>query len=274
MQRVVSPQRISAITAEARRRGHTIGFVPTMGFLHEGHISLMRIARDLCDELVVSIYVNPKQFGPGEDLDRYPRDLEGDADKCEGTGVDWLFVPDDLYGDCHCTTVSVSGLSQGLCGAARPGHFDGVTTVVARLFGLTHPHVAVFGEKDYQQLAIIRRMTLDLALDVEIVGGPLVRDVDGLALSSRNKYLDPEQRKRALTLHRALFAMRDSGERNAASLVSLGRRHLDVDKLDYLEVVDAHTLQPVAPQTREARALVAAHLGGTRLIDNVGIPWT
>jgi len=257
-----------------RARGETIGFVPTMGYLHEGHTSLMTIARERCDWLVASIYVNPLQFGAGEDLDRYPRDLKGDAHKCEKAGVDLIFVPDTLYADDHSTTIAVDKLTTGLCGASRPGHFNGVTTVVARLFGLIQPHVAVFGEKDYQQLAVIRRMVRDLAMPIEVVGGPLVRDDDGMALSSRNAYLSPEARLRGRSLSQAMFTMQrlaQEGETSAKLILDAGQQVLQVDRLDYLQVVDAHTLAPIAVLDRPARAVVAAWMGATRLIDNVDL---
>ena len=263
-----------ALHREMRQRqaaGERIGFVPTMGFLHAGHRSLMALARPLCDHLVVSIYVNPLQFGPGEDLDTYPSDPEGDANACEAEGVDTIFTPPDLYDKDHCTTVAVSGLTQRLCGASRPGHFDGVTTVVARLFGLVQPHTAVFGEKDYQQLAVIRRMVRDLSMAVKVVGGPLIRDHDGLALSSRNAYLSPQDRTRALSLHRALQAMVDSTEESAQERIARARGLIQADEVDYLELVDAETLEPLTCVDRPARALVAARIGGTRLIDNMAV---
>jgi pantoate--beta-alanine ligase len=245
-----------------------------MGYLHDGHRSLMRRLRGQVDHLVVSIYVNPLQFGPNEDLDTYPRDIEGDLDKCRAEGVDCVFMPPDLYPDGFCTTVSVAGLTDGLCGASRPAHFDGVTTVVTRLFGVVACDVACFGEKDFQQLMVIRRMVRDLALPVRIVPGPLMRDDDGLALSSRNRYLSADQRQRGLSLHRALFAMRRASSTDATALLALGRDRLELgpdDRLDYLELVDAESLQPVERVDRPARALVAAFVGNTRLIDNVAI---
>ncbi|HCH66207.1 MAG: pantoate--beta-alanine ligase, partial [Deltaproteobacteria bacterium] len=178
MKTIIDPSEMQAAALEWRARGLRVGFVPTMGFLHRGHTSLMDRARALCDVLVVSIFVNPLQFGPNEDLDRYPRDPEGDAAKCAAHGTDLLFMPTALYPPGHTTRVAVGTLGEGLCGADRPTHFEGVTTVVARLFGIVQPHVSVFGEKDYQQLAIIRRMTRDLAIPVEVVGGALVRDHD------------------------------------------------------------------------------------------------
>lgn len=265
------PQALQAQALAWRAEGLRVGFVPTMGFLHAGHTSLMDLARTRCDRLIVSIFVNPKQFGPNEDLDVYPRDPEGDAAKCRAHGCDALFIPGAFYPQDFSTTVALGGLTEGLCGARRPGHFEGVTTVVARLFGVAQPHVAVFGEKDFQQLAVIRRMVRDLAMPIDIVGGPLIRDPDGLAMSSRNAYLSPERRQQGLTLHKALFAMRDADTRDVAALKALGAELLDVDRVDYLEVVDADTLQPLTTVDRPARALVAAFVGPTRLIDNVGL---
>jgi pantoate--beta-alanine ligase len=268
MQSIQSPEALLKQCVEWRAAGLRIGFVPTMGFLHEGHLSLMRLARSRCDRLVVSIYVNPLQFGPNEDLANYPRDAEGDAAKCAGEDIDLLFLPESLFAAGHVTRVKVAGLADRLCGANRPGHFEGVTTVVARLFGLVQPHVAVFGEKDFQQLAVIRRMTRDLALAVEVIGGPLVRDQDGIALSSRNTYLSEAQRGRALSLNRALRAMAQSGEKRVETLLALGRDLIDADSLDYLEVLDAESLEPLEVVDRPARAFVAARYGSTRLIDN------
>jgi pantoate--beta-alanine ligase len=257
--------------ADARRRaGQRIGFVPTMGFLHAGHASLMDLLRPRCDVLVTSVYVNPLQFGPTEDLDRYPRDPEGDARLCETHGVDALFLPATIYPPGFSTHVAVNGLTDVLCGAFRPGHFEGVTAVCARLFGLTRADLAVFGEKDWQQLAVIRRMVADLALPVEVVPGPLVRDADGMALSSRNKYLSPEERVRARSLSRSLFgiaAAAEAGERDVARL--LAGAALDVDRTDYLQIVDAASLQPLEVLDRPARGVVAAWVGRTRLLDNV-----
>ncbi len=272
MQTIHDPLQAQALLSEQRRQGRRVGFVPTMGFLHPGHASLMRLARPLCDLLVVSVYVNPLQFGPGEDLDRYPRDPEGDAALCEEAGVDLLFMPPTLYAPGHASAVHVEGLTAGLCGASRPGHFDGVTTVVARLFGLLQPDLAVFGEKDYQQLAVVRRMAADLYPAVRVVGGPLIRDADGLALSSRNAYLSPQERQRALSLSAALRAMQaqaGQGERRVPALIEAGRALLEVDGLDYLEVVDPDSLAPLTRLDGPARALVAGRVGRTRLIDNL-----
>jgi pantoate--beta-alanine ligase len=271
MRIVQSPNQVHTELLRLRAQGQRIGFVPTMGFLHRGHTSLMDLARTRCDHLLVSIYVNPLQFGPNEDLDRYPRDVDGDAAKCEAAGVDTLFLPPTLYEADHSTHVAVRDLTTQLCGAARPGHFDGVTTVVARLFGIVQPHIAVFGEKDYQQLAVIRRMVRDLFMPIEIVGGALVRDHDGLALSSRNAYLSESQRARALTLHRALRAMQGSDHPSTEARVAVAKQILDVDSIDYLSVVDADTLQPLTTIDRPARACVAAHFGSTRIIDNMAL---
>lgn len=263
---------------ELRARGERLALVPTMGFLHEGHLSLMRRARELGDRVAVSIFVNPAQFGEGEDLGRYPRDLEGDLEKCRREGV-WLVyapeTPSDVYAPGHATWVDVHGpLVEGLCGASRPGHFRGVATVVLKLFHLFRPEVAVFGKKDFQQLAVVRKMVEDLDLGVTIVGGETVREPDGLALSSRNAYLSAEERARALSLHRGLAAAKarfERGEREAAALLETAREHIEpeVDRIDYLELVDAETLTPVEELARPACMLVAAFVGKTRLIDNV-----
>lgn len=274
MEIVTTPPAMSALADRWRGDRQRIGLVPTMGYLHQGHTSLMDTMRAQCDRLVVSVFVNPLQFGPTEDLSRYPRDHAGDLEKCQAHGVDAVFLPEDLYPAGFSTTVSVAGLTSRLCGASRPTHFQGVTTVVARLFGLTRCDRAIFGEKDYQQLAVLRRMTADLALPVEILPGALVRDDDGLALSSRNVFLTPALRARALSLHRALFAMQAAaaaGERSAEALLALGRERVDADRLDYLELVDAASLEPLLTVDRPARALVAAFYDRTRLIDNVAV---
>lgn len=280
MRIITDPTQMMDEARALRAAGRRIGFVPTMGFLHVGHTSLMRQARPLCDTLVVSIYVNPLQFAPHEDLDRYPRDPEGDLEKCQGAGVDLVFMPPALYAPDHSTRVRVSGLGEGLESDSRPHFFEGVATVVARLFGLVKPAVAVFGEKDYQQLRVIQQMVADLALDIDVIGGPLVRDDDGVALSSRNAYLSPRDREMARSLHRALFAIRDAiaaGERDLERLLALGRGLLEVDRLDYLEIRDGASLRPLSaipdpqPGALRPRALVAAVVGRTRLIDNTGL---
>jgi pantoate--beta-alanine ligase len=272
MEIVRNPEAMLARAAEARVDRKTIGFVPTMGYLHRGHASLMEQLRPRVDLLVASVYVNPLQFGPNEDLSRYPRNPEGDARTCEAAGVDVLFMPETLYPSGFSTSISVHGLTDGLCGASRPGHFEGVATVVARLFGITRCDVAIFGEKDFQQLQVIRRMTRDLALPVEIVGGELVRDVDGVALSSRNAYLSPEQRTRAATIIASLRSVQAAfraGETRSAVLRTLGARQLDVDRLDYLDIRDSEDLKALDVIDRPARVFAAAYLGRTRLIDNV-----
>lgn len=265
----------ASMQAWARARSGTIGFVPTMGFLHAGHASLMAALRPRVDHLVVSVYVNPLQFGPGEDLDRYPRDPEGDARLCAEQGVDALFMPPDMYPDGFATEVAVHGLTDHLCGAGRPGHFEGVATVCTRMFGLTRCTHAAFGEKDFQQLMVLRRLVTDLALGVELVPVPVARAADGLALSSRNKYLTDDQRRRAPSLQRALATLAAevaAGQRDVATLRRRALATVDSDRVEYLEVVDAQTLQPIdTVGERPARALVAAFFGGTRLIDNVAV---
>jgi len=275
MKTICDPLEMQRAALAWRAQGKSIGFVPTMGFLHAGHTSLMDIARPKCDILVVSIFVNPLQFGPSEDLDQYPHDPDGDAVKCQEHGTDVLFMPPELYPDGHATRVRVNGLTEWLCGSDRPTHFEGVTTVVARLFGLVQPTVAVFGQKDYQQLAVVRRMTLDLALPVEIIGAPLIRDDDGVALSSRNKYLSDTQRSRARTLSAALrgvLADVAAGETHVATLLETARTRLDADTVDYIEIRDADDLSPMPSVDRAARVFGAARYGTTRLIDNMALP--
>ncbi|MDQ1449405.1 MAG: pantoate--beta-alanine ligase [Actinomycetota bacterium] len=260
--------------AEARR----VGLVPTMGFLHEGHRSLMRAAHEACGFVVVTIFVNPLQFGAGEDLDRYPRDLRGDLAQCEQEGVDVVFTPSvaEMYpSGPPLTTVHVDGLSAGMCGAARPTHFDGVGTVVTKLFAIAGPCSAFFGRKDAQQLAVIARLVEDLNLPVEVVGCPIVREPDGLARSSRNAYLSPEQRRGALVLGRALEAAADAtvlGERDPRVLIDVVRRLVSNEPevaLEYVEVRAAHDLVPVELVDGDVLLALAARVGNTRLIDNV-----
>jgi pantoate--beta-alanine ligase len=271
MRVVRSVEEMHALALSWRRQGIQVGFVPTMGYLHKGHTTLIELMRQRCEILVVSIYVNPLQFAPGEDLGRYPRDPEGDTQKCEGAGCDVLFMPPNLYPSDFRTTVSVKGLTRRWEGHERPEHFDGVATVVARLFGLVQPNVAMFGEKDFQQFSVLKQMSRDLAMGIEIVPGPLVRDDDGLALSSRNVYLSAEHRRRALSLHRALYAMRDASSSRAVDRIALGWSILDADKVDYLDIVDPETLEPVAACDRPLRAIVCARYGSTRLLDNVAL---
>lgn len=273
MIRVSSRQELHDSLARLKTPAARVGFVPTMGYLHEGHASLIRLARQTSDLVVVSIFVNPKQFGPNEDLDRYPRDLDRDMQLCESEGVDLLFTPqpEDVYPPGFRTEVSVAGLTEPLCGESRPGHFTGVTTVVARLFGLVQPDRAFFGQKDFQQWRVIAQMVDDLALPVEVVRAPIVREADGLALSSRNTYLSSEDRSRALALSRALAqAMRAyvDGERSAERLLAAARSALTSVELEYLELRDADSLQPVSTLDGPAVMAVAARVGKTRLIDN------
>ena len=264
---------------ELRRAGRRLGLVPTMGFLHEGHLSLIRLARQRADVVTVSLFVNPTQFGPNEDFSKYPRDFERDAALCRAEGADLLFCPppEEMYAPDASVAVTEERLSAGLCGASRPGHFRGVCTVVAKLFNLCLPDVAVFGEKDAQQLRVIRRMVRDLDFPVEIVPGPIVREADGLAMSSRNKYLSPEERAEALCLKRALelaAARHARGERNAGALreamAELIAAHPRA-RVDYIDLVDEATLEPVARLDRPTLVALAVYLGRTRLIDNVVI---
>ena len=253
-----------------------VAFVPTMGFLHEGHLSLLREgrARAAGGSLVLSIFVNPTQFGPKEDLDRYPRDEAGDLAKADACGVDVAFCPIDkkaLYPHGTSTWVEVEGLDQHLCGAARPGHFRGVCTVVARLWGLVRPRWGLFGEKDYQQLAILRRMHADLNLVGEVLGLPIVREPDGLAMSSRNTNLDPQARAEALAISRYLAGVRArfaDGVRDSQELLGDFATLLAPGRVDYVSIVDADELQPIDGVTRPALVAVAAFFGGVRLIDN------
>ena len=262
-----------------RAQGKTLGFVPTMGALHEGHLALMREARQRADIVVVSVFVNPLQFGPTEDLSRYPRALEADRALCDAAGVDLLFVPDtaSMYPPGFDTVVQPGALAKRLEGKLRPGHFEGVLTVVLKLLHLVQPHFAVFGEKDYQQLLVVRRMVRDLHLPVEIVPMPVLRELDGLALSSRNRYLSTDMRARATCLYQALITAQElaaSGERRARALVSAARRVLrqtPAFELQYVALADPVTLEPVDELQEPARMLIAGTLGKrprVRLIDN------
>jgi pantoate--beta-alanine ligase len=276
---VLTTAREAAEFAEStRRQGRRLGLVPTMGFLHPGHLSLMAEARARADVVAVTLFVNPTQFGPAEDLSRYPRDFAGDLAKCAAAGVDTVFHPEasEMYPAGHQTSVEVAALSQGLCGARRPGHFRGVATVVTQLFSLFRPHVAVFGEKDYQQLLVVRRLALDLHLGVEVVGMPIFREADGLAMSSRNAYLTPPERRRALALHRGLEAARKrfrDGTLEADTLLNVVRDALRAEDVreDYVALVDPNTLEPLRHGTPRARLLVAGYVGATRLIDNAAL---
>ncbi len=265
-------------TAQAiRQAGRRIGFVPTMGYLHQGHLSLVRRARQLSRVTVVSLFVNPSQFGPGEDYDAYPRDVRRDSRLLEEAGCDLLFMPavDRMYPPEHCTVVEVKGLTEVLCGASRPGHFRGVTTVVTMLFNIVRPHVAVFGQKDAQQAIVIRRMAADLHQDVDIVIAPTVREPDGLAMSSRNEYLTPQQRRQAPVLYQALQWARSqvqAGECRADVLLEGMRQLIKTEssgQIDYISLVDADRLQPVEDVSGRVLIALAVKFGKARLIDNV-----
>jgi len=267
-----------AFAREVRAQGKTLALVPTMGFLHEGHLSLMREGKRRSDACAVTIFVNPAQFGSGEDLSRYPRDLEGDLARCASAGVDVVWAPEReaVYPPGYQTQVEVTELSRGLCGERRPGHFRGVATVVAKLLSLFRPDVALFGEKDFQQLRVIQQLSRDLELGVEIAAVPIVREPDGLAMSSRNSYLSATERARALALSRGLRAaeaMCARGVVDARELVGAARAELERQegvREEYVELVDSETLVPVIRVAdRPARLLVAAHVGSTRLIDNL-----
>lgn len=264
---------------EVRQRGTICGLVPTMGALHEGHMSLVRAAKERCGWVIVTIFVNPMQFGPNEDFTAYPRTLEDDLAKCREGGVDAVFTPsvEVMYGSGNLITVRVARLTDRLCGLHRPGHFDGVATVVAKLFHIAPAHAAFFGEKDYQQLMVIRRMVADLDFDIEVVGCPTLREPDGLAMSSRNIYLSSDQRQQALSISRALFDAQTAvqqGQRSALELSTSARQTLTeagIKSIDYVDIVDTETLEPLVEIDRVARLCIAARVGKTRLIDNVAL---
>jgi pantoate--beta-alanine ligase len=271
---------MKSLARNLRRQGKSIGFVPTMGFLHEGHLSLMKVARERSDVLVVSIFVNPTQFGPNEDLDRYPRDLERDKKLCESCGVDFIFFPavEDMYGADASVYVDEDEMSAGLCGASRAGHFRGVLTVVAKLFNMVAPDIAVFGQKDAQQAALIKRMTRDLNFPIEIITAPIVRESDGLAMSSRNTFLSSEERQQALWLNKSLQlaeSMVKRGERESSTVESAMRMLLTENApgvdLEYIAIVDSTSLKPQQNLSGEILIAIAARVGNTRLIDNIVI---
>ena len=259
-----------------KKAGLTVGFVPTMGYLHEGHQSLIKRAVEENDKVVVSIFVNPMQFGPTEDLDSYPRDLEKDSALCEATGANLIFhpEPEEMYTDGFCSYVDMSVLTEELCGLSRPVHFRGVCTVVSKLFHIVTPDRAYFGQKDAQQLAIIKRMVLDLNMDIEIVGCPIVREADGLAKSSRNTYLSPEERKAALILSQTIQLaeqLLQSGEKDAATIISQMTKKIESEplaRIDYIKIVDAMTMQQIPTIDRPILCAMAVYIGKTRLIDN------
>lgn len=260
---------------EWKKQGLSVGFVPTMGYLHEGHKSLMDAARKGNDKVVVSIFVNPMQFGPTEDLATYPRDLDHDAALCESAGVDLIFHPEaeEMYEKDFCSFVDMTGLTEGLCGKARPIHFRGVCTVVNKLFNIVTPDHAYFGQKDGQQLAVIKRMVRDLNMDIEIVGCPIVREEDGLAKSSRNTYLSSEERKAALILSKTVALGKELAktEKDANKVVEAMKKNIETEplaKIDYVEAVDALSMAPVEKLEGTCMLAMAVYIGKTRLIDN------
>lgn len=276
MQVVSTVKEVRDIVAGWRKEGKTVGFVPTMGYLHEGHGSLISKAVEQNDKAVVSIFVNPMQFGPTEDLESYPRDLEKDSKFCESLGADLIFhpEPEEMYAPDFCTWVDMDVLSKTLCGKSRPIHFRGVCTVVSKLFHIVTPDRAYFGQKDAQQLAIIRRMVRDLNMDIEIVGCPIVREEDGLAKSSRNTYLNEEERKAALILSQSIFLgqkMVQEGETDAAKIKAAMVEKIQSEplaRIDYVEIVDGLSMQPVDTVQSPTLAAIAVYIGKTRLIDN------
>jgi pantoate--beta-alanine ligase len=278
IERVSSKSEMRSAVAEARREGKTVGFVPTMGALHGGHLSLVHAACERCDIVVASIFVNPTQFGPREDFERYPRRVERDIEMLDVEGVEFVFTPsvEEMYGSASLVTVDPGPLAARWEGEVRPGHFVGVATVVAKFFSIVHPDLAFFGEKDYQQLVIIKRLSLDLDLGVGVVGCPIVRDADGLALSSRNAFLSAEERDHALALSVALEAAAQAlarGESGGEAL-TIAMREAAASRapgaltLDYAAVVDTDTIEPLSVVDRPARAIIAGRVGSTRLIDN------
>lgn len=277
MQIITRISEMQSLADSLRKQGKRIGLVPTMGFLHEGHLSLMRFARRECDVVIASIFVNPTQFGPAEDFDRYPRDEAGDRAKCESAGIDLLFMPGvkEMYPEKPSVFVIVEGISDILEGAVRPGHYQGVATVVAKLFNSVKPHKAFFGQKDYQQCVVIKRMVKELNMDVETVVLPTIREADGLAMSSRNSYLNAEERRAATVIFRALSAgerLVKTGVKEPKILENSIRTILQEERgiaVDYIELVDPETLAPLVSAKGGTVMLVAVRLGRTRLIDNI-----
>ncbi|MFC1866670.1 pantoate--beta-alanine ligase [Thermodesulfobacteriota bacterium] len=261
---------------DIRLNGKSIALVPTMGFFHEGHIELMRVARRRADILVISIFVNPTQFGPTEDYGEYPRDMEGDLKKAEKAGVDLVFTPsvEEMYPVGFQTKVTVEGITKYLCGLSRPGHFEGVATVVAKLFNITKPHFAIFGQKDFQQLTVIRRMVKDLAMHIEVIGVPTVRESDGLAMSSRNKYLSPEERESALCIKESIdmtLSLVKDGERDTGRIKSLIQKLIlsrPFSNVDYISICDPVTMEDIGTIKGKSLLALAVKIGKTRLIDN------
>ena len=276
MEVIGTVEQMQRLSESFRRAGDTIALVPTMGFLHKGHLDLMQVGKRVADKVMISIFVNPTQFGPSEDYGQYPRDTEGDLKKARDVGVDIVFMPsvEEMYPEGFQTKIHLEKVTQHLCGTSRPVHFDGVTTVVAKLFNITKPHVAIFGEKDYQQLIVIRRMVMDLNMDTEIVGVSTVREKDGLAMSSRNKYLNPEERLSALSLKKSMDLagqMLQGGEKNAGvireAVESLINNHPFTD-IDYVILCHPTTLEDVETLGNETLLALAVRVGKTRLIDN------
>ena len=276
MKIVKTIQEVRDVVKEWKAQGLSVGFVPTMGYLHEGHESLINKAVENNDRVVVSIFVNPMQFGPTEDLDKYPRDLERDSKLCERAGANLIFHPEkeEMYFDDFSSYVDINGLSNELCGKSRPVHFRGVCTVVTKLFNIVNPDRAYFGEKDAQQLAIIRRFVRDLNIDVEIIGCPIIREENGLAKSSRNTYLSKEERQAALILSQSLNLAKDaiaSGERDSKTVIDLISKNIEKEplaKIDYIEVVDSLSMKPVEKIEKSVLVAIAVYIGKTRLIDN------
>ncbi|MGO9138681.1 MAG: pantoate--beta-alanine ligase [Syntrophales bacterium] len=276
MKIISSIREMQAFSESARNSGQKISFVPTMGYFHDGHLSLMREGRQRADCLAISIYVNPTQFGPSEDFEKYPRDFERDKCLAGDVGVDVIFYPEnkEMYPEHYQTYVNVENVTENLCGMSRPGHFRGVTTVCAKLFNIVKPHCAIFGEKDFQQLAAIKRMVLDLNMDLDIIGMPIVRESDGLAMSSRNVYLKADEREGALSLSRSLNIakdMYDRGERDVAVILAEVKKYIEHHphtKIDYAKICDTTTLKDVKRIESESVLALAVKINKTRLIDN------
>jgi pantoate--beta-alanine ligase len=276
MKIISSIREMQVFSESARNSGQQISFVPTMGYFHDGHLSLMREGRQRADCLAISIYVNPTQFGPSEDFEKYPRNFERDKDLADGVGVDVIFYPEDkeMYPELYQTYVNVENVTENLCGMSRPGHFRGVTTVCAKLFNIVKPHCAIFGKKDFQQLVAIKRMVLDLNMDLEIIGMPIVREPDGLAMSSRNVYLRMEEREAALSLSRSLKIAREmynEGERDVAAILAEVRKNIERHShtnIDYAKICDTTTLKDIGLIERESVLALAVKINKTRLIDN------
>lgn len=276
MKIIKSVQELRTYIKAWKKEGYDIGLVPTMGYLHEGHKSLIDRASGENNKVVVSVFVNPTQFGANEDLDKYPRDIERDSKICEAAGADLIFnpLPEEMYGEGFSTYINVEGLTEGLCGAKRPGHFRGVCTVVSKLFNIVNPTRAYFGEKDAQQLAVIKQMVIDLNFDIEIIGCPIIREEDGLAKSSRNTYLSQEERKAALVLNRSLLKAKNAleeGVKGSDKLIEMISEELNKEplaKIDYIEIVDSVSLKTVKNVDRSILVAIAVYIGKTRLIDN------